>query len=294
MNHKEVIRQLITDGKLTEAIREFMDGTRKSGQNHLNSALVLQAGRNNSNENERNAGIISLADYKQEKARITHALLSYLDKYETGENGNGNGNSKITIVVATANPKDTGRVQIDEIIRSMQQQLTAAQHRERFEFLPLVATRINDLRQALIDKSPNMLIFVGHGSESGSLAFVSEGATRHLATPEAIAGLLSIFDQMLTCVVLSACYSNEQAKAIHNHIDFVVGTDNAVHQDNAKAFTEAFVQAIAGGMSFNNACKLGSNAILFSDNPGNTDWFALIRKSAKENANKPFINIMKS
>lgn len=201
-------------------------------------------------------------------------------------------NNKISIVVATANPADTGRVQIDEIIRSMQQQLVTSRHRDRFEFVPLVATRVNDLRQAFIDKSPNILIFVGHGSETGSLAFVSEGGTRHMATPEAIAGLLSIFDEDLKCVVLSACYADEQANAIHQNIDFVVGTDDSVHEKNAKAFTEAFIQAIAGGMSFNKACKLSSNAILFSNHQGSTKWFSLVREEAKNQAKKPFIELI--
>lgn len=63
-------------------------------------------------------------------------------------------------------------------------------------------------------------------------------------------------------VVLNACHSVEQADALLEHVDFVVGVDGAIRDTAAKAFAVAFYRALASGRSVRVAFDLGVNALM--------------------------------
>src|SRR6185436_1153486 len=62
-------------------------------------------------------------------------------------------------------------------------------------------------------------------------------------------------------VVLNACYTETQARAIAEHIECVVGMSRAVTDSAAIRFAAAFYQALAFGQSVKTAFELGRNAI---------------------------------
>ena len=65
----------------------------------------------------------------------------------------------------------------------------------------------------------------------------------------------------IRCVVLNACYSEQQAQAIAEHIDCVVGMTNAVGDDAAIQFATAFYRALGFGRDVQTAFDLGTNLI---------------------------------
>ncbi len=81
MNRNEQIKKLIAEAKLTKAIAEFIDYCQQNGEDELYNNLILQSARNKANEDAQIQGIIPQTDYNREKARITHALLQYLDEF---------------------------------------------------------------------------------------------------------------------------------------------------------------------------------------------------------------------
>ena len=58
-------------------------------------------------------------------------------------------------------------------------------------------------------------------------------------------------------MVLNACYSEQQAKAIAEHIDYVIGMSNAISDSAAISFSAAFYQALGYGIDFRTAFELG-------------------------------------
>jgi len=63
------------------------------------------------------------------------------------------------------------------------------------------------------------------------------------------------------CVVLNACYSEAQADAIAEHIDYVVGMKEAIGDEAAIKFAVGFYDALEAGRNFETAYKFGCSAI---------------------------------
>ncbi|MFQ5616103.1 MAG: hypothetical protein ACE5GO_06555 [Anaerolineales bacterium] len=73
----------------------------------------------------------------------------------------------------------------------------------------------------------------------------------------ALGRLFSVLKENVRCVVPNACYSEQQAQAIAEHIDYVVGMSSAFGDHAAVNFATAFYQALAYGKSVEAAFDLG-------------------------------------
>lgn len=67
------------------------------------------------------------------------------------------------------------------------------------------------------------------------------------------------------CVILNACYSEIQAGAIAQHIEYVIGMDKAIGDKIAIEFAVAFYDALGAGESIEFAYKLACNAIRWTN-----------------------------
>ena len=72
-----------------------------------------------------------------------------------------------------------------------------------------------------------------------------------------MAALFEQFSSQVDCVILNACYSEIQAKAIAKHIKYVIGMNQAIGDKAAIDFAIGFYQALGGGRSIEDAYKLG-------------------------------------
>jgi nucleoside phosphorylase len=79
----------------------------------------------------------------------------------------------------------------------------------------------------------------------------------------ALAGLFELFTEV-ECVVLNACYSESQAEAIAQHVDYVIGISREIKDEAATIFAVSFYDAIGAGKSIEFAYRLGCNAIQFA------------------------------
>ncbi|MFZ0512743.1 MAG: hypothetical protein WAM14_14140 [Candidatus Nitrosopolaris sp.] len=84
---------------------------------------------------------------------------------------------------------------------------------------------------------------------------------------EALTNLFKILGKNIRCVVLNACYSERQAKAIATHVDFVAGMVRTICDDAAKDFAVYFYQALGFGKSIKDAFDLGRNQLELSNIP---------------------------
>ncbi len=83
----------------------------------------------------------------------------------------------------------------------------------------------------------------------------------------ALAGLFELFAEKIKCVVLNACYSEVQAEAIAEHIDYVVGMRKGIKDTAAIEFAVAFYDALGAGESIEFAHKLACNAVKLAGLP---------------------------
>jgi len=87
--------------------------------------------------------------------------------------------------------------------------------------------------------------------------FENKVGKTHPIEPDALAALFEQFSDQVNCVVLNACYSETQANAIANHIDYVIGMNEAINDKAAIAFSIGFYQALGAGRTIEEAYKLG-------------------------------------
>jgi hypothetical protein len=163
----------------------------------------------------------------------------------------------ISILLLTSDPTDASRLRIGEELREIQERLQLAKLREKFKLDQRMSVRPPDISQALLDIQPHIVHFSGHGTASGSLCFENRVGEIHPIMPDALAALFEQFTDQIRCVLLNSCYSKIQADAISEHIDYVIGMNQAIGDNAAIAFAIGFYQALGAGRTIESAYKLG-------------------------------------
>ena len=171
----------------------------------------------------------------------------------------------IKILFLSANPKKTKRLRLDEEAREIENRIALAQKRDQFLLIKRGAVRTDDLQLYLNQDKPVIVHFSGHGSEERRIILED-----NFGNPEevSIVALQSVFETLkdnIRCVVLNACFSLEQAKAINKNIDFVIGLSDSISDEAAITFSYAFYLALASGRSIQNAFEQGKNQIMLKN-----------------------------
>jgi hypothetical protein len=172
-----------------------------------------------------------------------------------------NDTSAIKILILTANPKGTDKLRLDEEARKIKESLRQASKRDQFNIDSEWAVRPRDIRRTILYSQPQIVHFSGHGEKDGGLAFENEMGQVQLVQPDALAGLFKLFSEKVECVILNACYSENQADAIARHIDFVIGMTKEISDRAAIEFAVGFYEALGAGRSVKIAYEFGCNAI---------------------------------
>lgn len=163
----------------------------------------------------------------------------------------------ISILLLSADPTNASRLRIGEELREIQEKLQLARLREKFKLDSRMSARPADISQSLLDLQPHIVHFSGHGTAMGALCFENHLGEIHPIAPDALAALFEQFTDHVNCVLLNSCYSEVQAVAIAQHIDYVVGMNQAIGDKAAIAFAIGFYQALGAGRAIVNAYKLG-------------------------------------
>jgi hypothetical protein len=164
------------------------------------------------------------------------------------------------ILFLTANPANTVRLRLDEEVRQIDEAIRRARKRDSFVIEQRWAVRIDDLRRAMLDVNPQIIHFSGHG-DTGGIVLEGEDGQAQVVNAKALSDLFSLFTNQVECVILNACYSVAQAKAINEHIKYVIGMDKPIGDQAAIKFSLGFYDAIGAGRSYDDAYKFGCNAM---------------------------------
>lgn len=166
------------------------------------------------------------------------------------------------ILFLAANPMNSERLALDEEARSIEEKIRASKLREVIKFRTKWAVRPDDLQQALLEEEPTIVHFSGHGGGKTGIALHSEAhGGQKLVTSEGLAHLFKILKDNIRVVVLNACHSKEQAEAIVEEIDFVIGMDDSIGDEAARVFAAAFYRGLAFGRTVQAAFELGLNEL---------------------------------
>jgi hypothetical protein len=165
--------------------------------------------------------------------------------------------SLVKILFLAANPADTDRLRLDAEMRDINLALQQTAFRDRFDITMHGAVRAADLQGYLLRHKPDIVHFSGHGDPSSEIVLEDSSGKSHPVSVRALSKLFSVLKDDIRCVVLNACYSEQQAEAIAEHIDCVIGMSKAIGDKAAISFAAAFYQALGYGKSVKTAFDLG-------------------------------------
>lgn len=166
-------------------------------------------------------------------------------------------NDVIKILFLTAEPTNAASLRVKQELREIREKIQSAYHRERFLLEYRLAARPGDISQAVLDFTPDILHFSGHGTSTGELCFEDEFGQMHPVEPKALAALLELVAEQVHCVILNACYSDAQAKAIVKYIPFVIGMKREIGDRAAIEFAIGFYKALGANRSVEEAYEFG-------------------------------------
>jgi hypothetical protein len=165
------------------------------------------------------------------------------------------------ILVLSANPKGTKQLRLNEEIREIKEGLQLAKKRDSFKIESAEAVRDLDIHRSILNYEPQIIHFSGHGAGEEGLIFEDNTGQQKLVDAAALAGLFDLFADQVECVLLNACYSEIQAKAIAQHINYVIGMSQEIGDRAAIKFAVGFYDALGAGRSVEFAYKLGCQVI---------------------------------
>jgi hypothetical protein len=167
---------------------------------------------------------------------------------------------KIKILFLAVNPDTTRRLHLDREIKKIQTNLKTCKEKDNLELKQEWAISMENLMQALLDEPPDIVHFAGHGKGEG-IVLQDDGDFPKIITGEALKCLFKEFKDKIKCVILNACYSEQQAQVLKSYIPFVIGMKSEIHNSAAIAFSTGFYQALGAGKSIPTAFNFGLSAI---------------------------------
>jgi ADP-ribose pyrophosphatase YjhB (NUDIX family) len=170
-------------------------------------------------------------------------------------------NSIRKLLILAANPRDTPPLRLDQELRDIAEGLKRSDNRDQFILEQRLASRPMDIQRAMLEINPQIVHFSGHGKGIEGLVFENQSGEAQLIEGIGLAGLFRLFQNFVECVVLNGCYSEIQAQAISQHVDYVIGMRRTIGDQAAIAFSVGFYDALGAGRSIEFAYEIGCNAI---------------------------------
>ncbi|WP_293338265.1 CHAT domain-containing protein [Microcoleus sp. CAWBG58] len=180
-----------------------------------------------------------------------------------------------------SDPSDAARLRLGCELREIREKLQLARHREKFTLESREAVRPGDITQAIYDIEPQIVHFSGHGTSSGELCVENILGMVQTIKPEALASLFELEVERVDCVVLNACYSEIQAKAIVQHIPYVIGMSREIGDKAAITFAVGFYKALGANRNVEQAYQAGCVEIRMEDIPEHLTPVILKKKSVE-------------
>ena len=131
-------------------------------------------------------------------------------------------------------------------LRDIKAGLRRSQHRDQFTLNGCFDVRPKDIQRSLLDESPQIVHFAGSGQGESGLFFEDESGQSKTGQSCCVGWIICPVCWWIKCVILNGCYTKDQANAIAQHIDYVIGMQQGVNSEAAIAFSVGFYDALGG------------------------------------------------
>lgn len=176
----------------------------------------------------------------------------------------GIASEQIVILFMGANPSNETQLSLTREAQEIDTYLRSTDLRDRFRVEQQWETRAHQIPGRIMRFKPMVVHFSGHGSADGALIFQDDQGRAQTADPIALAEVFRLLNDKVRCVLLNACYSEGQAKAIAQFVESVIGMSHAIGDADAIVFARAFYEALGYRKSVRDAFELAKLSISLS------------------------------
>ncbi|MEO1513641.1 MAG: CHAT domain-containing protein [Bacteroidota bacterium] len=255
---KQSIKENLPRKNIVQSVNELVELARVHDSGLYNETLLL-ASRANSLQSDILHGLINASDANVTRNQISYALLSYLEKFDPSWQVEmespmeapllqASTNQSIQILFLGVNPIDgPDNRRIDEEARDIENGLRQSRNRDLISMKTKWAITRTELRRALLNEPCNIVHFAGFGRQGEGLVLEDASGVTTSVSPSALADLFRLFANQIQCVILNACFVQEQAWAIAAHIDYVIGMPSKLPKEAAIEFATAFYDSLGAG-----------------------------------------------
>lgn len=190
------------------------------------------------------------------------------------------------VLFLASNPSNTAKLQLEREFARISQQLQDNEH--DIQLYAQWAVTTDALLDAILTYKPYILHFSGHGigthrpgSSAGSaqrdhimlkgrdedkagIVLTDEKGQEKIVSTKALGQLFETITKKfpIQAIVLNACYSENQAKALTRYVPYVIGMNNAISDPAAIEFSNGFYLGIAKENDVELGFDLAKNKIL--------------------------------
>lgn len=170
---------------------------------------------------------------------------------------------KSKILLIAANPETLPPIDAIRELRTIEKAVQKGQYRDLAGVEGVLDVKVGELAEVLTKGRPRLLHVTCHGDEAGALQFRDTNVGTPAPVPAVdLARLLRNAAPGAQCVVLSACYSEQQsAMMLTEGIPFVVGASQAINGEEANTFADVFYTALGNGLSLRAAFELARSTL---------------------------------
>jgi len=168
---------------------------------------------------------------------------------------------KIKVLFLAADPtavlsdRPTQPLQLGADMREIRKRVEEGGRPSMLDFDCQFDARPEDLVDRLRLTRPQIVHFSGHGDVQGLMFTSPRGVGAQRVTGAALKDFLKVFPNEIRLVVLSACFSSDQAESIAEVVGCAIGTPGGIADEDAIRFNAAFYGFIARGESVATAFK---------------------------------------
>jgi hypothetical protein len=169
---------------------------------------------------------------------------------------------KIKILFLAANSLQERQDCLQREVREIKARMRLGEHRDAFELISHWAVRTSDLQEILLEHQPHIVHFSGRGTKNQGIILENDIGQTRTISEDALTGLFRLLKDNIRIIVFNACYTDGQAAALAQIIDYAIGISQSVEADTAMTFSAFFYQALAFGRSVKDAFDLAITQLM--------------------------------
>src|SRR5438067_2341396 len=108
----------------------------------------------------------------------------------------------ITVLDLASSPQDQGTLHLGKERKLIQHSRESAINRDQFRVISCPAATVDDLRRYLVEYTPTIVHFSGHGEGKKGLCFKDDDGSTHQVNGDRLAKLFHIVNEDVKCVLL--------------------------------------------------------------------------------------------